>query len=113
MTVESICRISLDSRSYVWRHKVAKNASTVAPSKDRALFMAEMGRYNEELIKAGVLLALGGLHPSSKGARVKFFGKSRTVGGGPFTEARSSSPASRTCRSSPSKRLLRIPVVVR
>ena len=50
--------------------------------------MAEMGKYNEELIKAGVLLALDGLHPSSKGARVKFSGKSRTVVDGPFTEAK-------------------------
>jgi hypothetical protein len=43
---------------------------------------------SEELIKAGVLLALDGLHPSSKGARVKFSGKSRTVIDGPFTEAK-------------------------
>jgi hypothetical protein len=50
--------------------------------------MAEMGKYNEELAKAGVLLALDGLHPSSKGARVKFSGKSRTVVDGPFTEAK-------------------------
>lgn len=50
--------------------------------------MAEMGRYNEELMKAGVLLALDGLHPSSKGARVRFSGKSRTVIDGPFTEAK-------------------------
>ena len=50
--------------------------------------MAEMGKYNEELIKAGVLLALDGLHPSSKGARIKFSGKSRTVVDGPFTEAK-------------------------
>jgi len=41
--------------------------------------LLEMGKYNEELSKAGVLLALDGLHPSSKGARVKFSGKSRTV----------------------------------
>ena len=47
-----------------------------------------MGKYNEELMKAGVLLALDGLHPSSKGARVKFSGKSRTVIDGPFTEAK-------------------------
>jgi len=47
-----------------------------------------MGKYNEELMKAGVLLALDGLHPSSKGARVKFSGKSRTVVDGPFTEAK-------------------------
>ena len=50
--------------------------------------MLEMGKYNEELSKAGVLLALDGLHPSSKGARVKFSGKSRTVVDGPFTEAK-------------------------
>jgi len=50
--------------------------------------LLEMGKYNEELSKAGVLLALDGLHPSSKGARVKFSGKSRTVVDGPFTEAK-------------------------
>ncbi len=50
--------------------------------------LLEMGKYNEELAKAGVLLALDGLHPSSKGARVRFSGKSRTVIDGPFTEAK-------------------------
>lgn len=50
--------------------------------------MLEMGKYNEELMKAGVLLALDGLQPTSKGARVKFSGKSRTVIDGPFTEAK-------------------------
>jgi hypothetical protein len=50
--------------------------------------LLEMGKYNEELIKAGVVLAMDGLHPSSKGARVKFSGKSRTVIDGPFTEAK-------------------------
>jgi len=50
--------------------------------------LIEMGKYNEELVKAGVLLALDGLHPSSKGARVKFSGESRTVVDGPFTEAK-------------------------
>ena len=50
--------------------------------------MLEMGKYNEELMKAGVLLALDGLQPSSKGARVKFSGKSRTVIDGPFTETK-------------------------
>ena len=54
---------------------------------DPQLF-AEMGKFNEELIKAGVVLAMDGLHPSSKGARVKFSGKSRTVVDGPFTEAK-------------------------
>ena len=50
--------------------------------------LADMGKYNEELIKAGILLAMDGLHPSSKGARVKFSGKSRTVVDGPFTETK-------------------------
>ena len=50
--------------------------------------LIEMGKYNEELIKAGVLLALDGLKPSSKGARVKFSGASRTVIDGPFAESK-------------------------
>ena len=50
--------------------------------------LLEVGKYNEELMKAGVLLASDGLHPSSKGARVKFSGKSRTVIDGPFTESK-------------------------
>jgi hypothetical protein len=66
--------------------------------------MAEMGKYNEELIKAGVLLALDGLHPSSKGARVKFSGKSRTVIDAPSPRPRSSSLSSSSGRSSPSQR---------
>ena len=48
--------------------------------------LTEMGRYNEELVKAGVMLAGEGLHPSSKGARVKFSGTERTVIDGPFGE---------------------------
>lgn len=50
--------------------------------------MAEMSKFNEELIKAGIVLAMDGLQPSSKGARVKFSGKSRTVVDGPFTESK-------------------------
>jgi hypothetical protein len=50
--------------------------------------MAQMGKFNEELIKAGVVLAMDGLQPSSKGARVKFSGKSRTAVDSPFTEAK-------------------------
>jgi hypothetical protein len=50
--------------------------------------LAEMGKYNEELVKAGVLLAAEGLHPSSKGARVRFSGGKRTVIDGPFTETK-------------------------
>jgi hypothetical protein len=48
--------------------------------------LEEMGKYNEELAKAGVLMAAEGLQPSSKGARVKFSGEKRTVTGGPFPE---------------------------
>lgn len=48
----------------------------------------EMMKYNEELQKAGVLLDLGGLQPTSKGARVRYSGKDRTVIDGPFTEAK-------------------------
>jgi hypothetical protein len=50
--------------------------------------LTEMGKFNEELVKAGVLLAAEGLHPSSKGVRVKFSGGKRTVIDGPFTEAK-------------------------
>src|SRR2546422_2142045 len=50
--------------------------------------LAEMGKYNEELVKAGVLLAAEGLHASSKGKRVRFSGGSRTVIDGPFTETK-------------------------
>jgi hypothetical protein len=50
--------------------------------------LAEMGKYNEELIKAGVLLAADGLQASSKGARVKFAGEKRTVIDGPFAETK-------------------------
>jgi hypothetical protein len=50
--------------------------------------LAEMGKYNEELVKAGVMLAGEGLQPSSKGARVRFSGDQRTVIDGPFTETK-------------------------
>ena len=50
--------------------------------------LTEMGKYNEELVKAGVLLAAEGLQPSAKGARVKFSGKKRTVVDGPFAETK-------------------------
>ncbi|HZU11857.1 MAG TPA: YciI family protein [Chloroflexota bacterium] len=48
----------------------------------------EMGRFNEELVKAGMLLAADGLQPSSKGVRIAYSGKDRTVIDGPFTEAK-------------------------
>jgi hypothetical protein len=57
----------------------------VLPSKE---LIAAMGKYNEELAKAGVLLAGEGLQPSSKGARISFSGDKRTVTDGPFTEAK-------------------------
>ncbi|MBK9711768.1 MAG: YciI family protein [Kouleothrix sp.] len=57
----------------------------VMPSEE---LLAAMGRYNEELVKAGVMLAGEGLHPSSKGARVRFSGEKRTVIDGPFAEAK-------------------------
>ena len=50
--------------------------------------LTEMGKFNEELVKAGVLLAGEGLHPSSKGARVRFSGAKRTVIDGPFAETK-------------------------
>ncbi len=57
----------------------------VMPSEE---LLAAMGKYNEELAHAGVLLAGEGLHPSSKGARVRFSGSKRTVIDGPFTESK-------------------------
>ncbi len=57
----------------------------VMPSEQ---LLAEMGKFNEELVKAGVMLAGEGLHPSSKGARVRFAGDSRTVIDGPFAETK-------------------------
>ena len=50
--------------------------------------LSEMGNFNEELVKAGIMLAGEGLHPSSKGARVKFSGANRAVTDGPFTETK-------------------------
>ena len=50
--------------------------------------LADMGKFNEELVKAGVMLAGEGLHPSSRGARVKFSGSTRTVVDGPFAETK-------------------------
>ena len=66
--------------------KADKNTEAgVMPSEQ---LLADMGKYNEELVKAGVLLAAEGLHPSSKGARVRFSGSKRTVIDGPFAEAK-------------------------
>jgi hypothetical protein len=57
----------------------------VMPSEE---LLTAMSNYNDELVKAGVMLAGEGLHPSSKGARVRFSGEKRTVIDGPFTEAK-------------------------
>ena len=66
--------------------KADKNSEAgVLPSHE---LLAEMGKFNEELVKAGVMLAGEGLQASSKGARVKFSGDKRTVIDGPFTETK-------------------------
>ena len=63
----------------------ADSEAGVMPSEQ---LLAEMGRYNEQLVKAGVMQAGDGLHPSSKGARVRFSGKDRKVIDGPFAETK-------------------------
>ena len=67
---------------------VKANKDSEAGTLPSEQLLAEMGKYNEELVKAGVLLAGEGLHPSSKGARVKFSGAKRTVVDGPFAEVK-------------------------
>lgn len=57
----------------------------ITPSTE---LLTAMGKYNEELVKAGIMLAGDGLHPTSKGVRVKFSGDQRTVIDGPFTETK-------------------------
>jgi hypothetical protein len=66
--------------------KATKNSEAgVMPSEK---LLTDMGKYNEELVKAGVMLAGEGLKPSEKGKRIKFSGSKRTVVDGPFTEAK-------------------------
>jgi hypothetical protein len=65
----------------------ASEASEAGEMPSEELLTA-MGNYNEELVKAGVMLAGDGLHPSSKGKRVRFSGKDRTVIDGPFAETK-------------------------
>jgi hypothetical protein len=67
---------------------VKANEDTEAGEMPKEADLAAMGKYNEELVKAGVMLAGEGLHPSSKGARVRFEGEKRTVIDGPFAEAK-------------------------
>ena len=66
--------------------KADKNSEAgVMPSRE---ILTAMGKYNEELVKAGVMLAGEGLHPSSKGKRVRFSGGKHTIIDGPFTESK-------------------------
>jgi hypothetical protein len=66
--------------------KASKDSEAgVMPSAE---LIGEMGRFNEELVKAGVLLAAEGLHPTSKGARIRISGEKRAVIDGPFTETK-------------------------
>jgi hypothetical protein len=66
--------------------KASKESEAGAMPSEKLL--TEMGKFNEELVKAGVMLAGEGLHPSSKGARIKFSGDKRTVIDGPFSETK-------------------------
>ena len=66
--------------------KATKNSEAGVMPNEKLL--AAMGKYNEELVKAGIMLAGEGLHPSSKGKRIKFSGNKRTVVDGPFTETK-------------------------
>jgi hypothetical protein len=66
--------------------KATKDSEAAVMPSEKLL--AAMGKYNEELVKAGVMLAAEGLQPSSKGKRVKFSGEKRTVIDGPFTETK-------------------------
>jgi hypothetical protein len=67
---------------------IKADANSEAGVMPEEQLLMEMGKYNEELVKAGVLLAGEGLHPSSKGARVRFSGSERTVIDGPFAETK-------------------------
>lgn len=67
---------------------VKATEETEAGAMPSEQILAEMGKYNEDLAKAGVLLAGDGLHPSSRGKRVRFSGDQRTVIDGPFTETK-------------------------
>jgi hypothetical protein len=67
---------------------VKANKDSEAGVMPKQKLLAEMGKFNEELVKAGVLLAADGLQPSSKGKRVRFSGEKRIVIDGPFTETK-------------------------
>jgi hypothetical protein len=67
---------------------VKANKESEAGQMPNEKILTEMGKFNEELVKAGVMLAAEGLHPSSRGKRVRFSGADTTVIDGPFTEAK-------------------------
>jgi len=67
---------------------VKANKDTEAGIMPSEQMLTEMGNYNEQLVKAGIMLAGEGLHPSSKGARIRFSGKERSVIDGPFAETK-------------------------
>jgi len=67
---------------------IKANHDTEAGVMPSEQLLADMGRYNEELVKAGIMLAGEGLHPSSRGARVRFSGAARSVVDGPFAETK-------------------------
>jgi hypothetical protein len=67
---------------------VKASADSEAGVMPSAELIGEMGRFNDELVKAGVLLAAEGLHPSSRGARIRYSGEKRTVVDGPFAETK-------------------------
>ena len=67
---------------------VKANKDSEAGALPDKKILTDMGKFNEELVKAGVMLAGEGLHPSSKGARVRFDGAKRTVTDGPFAETK-------------------------
>ena len=76
MRVMVIVKADKDSEAGILQTKKAKET------------FAAMGKFNEELVKAGVMLAMDGLQPSSKGKRVRFSGQQRTVIDGPFSESK-------------------------
>jgi hypothetical protein len=67
---------------------VKANKESEAGQMPSEKILTDMGKYNEELVKAGIMLAGEGLHPSSRGKRVKFSGADRTVTDGPFAETK-------------------------
>ena len=67
---------------------VKATADSEAGKMPSTELLTAMGKFNDELVKAGIMLAGEGLHPSSKGARVRFSGKKRTVIDGPFSETK-------------------------